>query len=452
MKKLSVKIVSFMLVLMLALSACAPGGGGAAPAPAPAQDGAAAAAPAQAAAPAADEAEDVTLVFSWWGNPLRHEITNAALDLFEAENPGITIERHSVGWGDYWSMLATMAAGGNLPDIIQIDWAFVEQYVANNLLADLTPFVDSGIIDLSEVDPGLVDLGRVGDGLYTISIGLNAYCMVYNVELLDSLGIEINYNMTSDEFIEIAREVYARTGYRTRYIGDRQIEFLGLARGLFIYTPEAMVDGFDVFYEYFSTIAMGIEEGWMIGPEELAGRTGTEEEPIIFGSEPGLRTWNHFFFTNMFASLQDVAPDDIVLRMTTFPSPNPRGSNIVRSGQALAITTHSEHPEIAARVLDMFTNSEEANKLLIAERGIVINPRVSAAIADYVHEATIIADQFINNILLPYTSPVNLPNPEGASMVVNHIILLGEMVAYGQMTPEEATRDLMAFGATALGN
>jgi len=402
-----------------------------------------------AAAPTADE--PVTLVFSWWGNPLRHEITNAALDLFERDNPHVTIERHSVGWGDYWSMLATMAAGGNLPDVIQIDWAFVEQYVANNLLADLTPFVESGILDLSEVDPGLVDLGRVDDGLYTVSIGLNAYCMVYNVDLLDSLGIQIDYNMTLDEFIAISRDVYARSGYRTRFIGDRSIEFMSLADGFMIYTPEAMANGFDSFYRYFSIIATGIEEGWMIGPEELAGRTGTEEEPIIFGSEPGLRTWNHNFFTNMFASLQDVAPDHITLRMTTFPTDNPRASNIVRSGQALAVTTHSNHPEISASILDMFTNSVEANILLIAERGIIINPRVSEAIFPYVHEATVVADNFLNTRLLPYTSPVNLSNPEGASMVVNHVILLGEMVAYGQMTPEEAARDLMTFGTTALG-
>ena len=441
------KMLILSLLSMFILAACAGGTTGGAPA----AETPAAQAPA-AAAEATDAVEDpVSLVFSWWGNPLRHEITNAALDLFEAENPGVTIERHSVGWGDYWSMLATMAAGGNLPDVIQIDWAFVEQYVANGLLADLTPFIESGVIDMTEVDPGLVELGRVGDGIYTVSIGLNAYCMVYNVELLDSLGVDINYNMTLDEFIDISRDIYARTGYRTRFIGDRTIEFMGLARGHFIYTPEAMANGFDVFYEYFSIIAMGIEEGWMIGPEEMAGRTGMEEEPIIFGGNPGLRTWNHFFFTNMFAALQDVAPDDIVLRMTTFPSPNPQASNIVRSGQALAVTTHTDHPEVSARILDLFTNSVEANQLLIAERGIIINPRVSEAIFPYVHEATVVADNFINNVLLPHTSPVNLPNPEGASMIVNHILLLNEMVAHGQMSPEEAARDLMSFGTTALG-
>ena len=50
----------------------------------------------------------------WWGNPERDRRTRAALDAYQARAAGVQVSSESVGWGDYWTKLATQTAGGLL--------------------------------------------------------------------------------------------------------------------------------------------------------------------------------------------------------------------------------------------------------------------------------------------------------------------------------------------------
>ena len=65
--------------------------------------------------------EPVTLSFTWWGNDVRHGITEELIAAFEAENENITIEPQYTDWAGYWDKLATTVAAGDAPDIIQMD-------------------------------------------------------------------------------------------------------------------------------------------------------------------------------------------------------------------------------------------------------------------------------------------------------------------------------------------
>ena len=59
-------------------------------------------------------------------------------------NPGVVLDGQFSEWGDYWNKLATASAGNSLPDVIQMDYAYLDQYAKNNLLLDLTPYVEGG--------------------------------------------------------------------------------------------------------------------------------------------------------------------------------------------------------------------------------------------------------------------------------------------------------------------
>ena len=91
-----------------------------------------------AAAPAAGG--ETALTVAWWGNQTRNERTQAALDKYSELNPGVTFDGQFSEWSDYWNKLATAAAGHSLPDVLQMDYAYLDQYVTNNLLVDLTPY------------------------------------------------------------------------------------------------------------------------------------------------------------------------------------------------------------------------------------------------------------------------------------------------------------------------
>ena len=78
----------------------------------------------------------------WWGSQDRHERTIATVELFQESHPEYNIVYEFVGWGDYWTSLATKGAGGNLPDVIQQDYARFFQFAQDGLLIPLDPILN----------------------------------------------------------------------------------------------------------------------------------------------------------------------------------------------------------------------------------------------------------------------------------------------------------------------
>src|SRR5690625_1838986 len=128
--------------------------------------------------------EEVTLRIAWWGEQTRNDGTNEVIEMFEDENPHITIEAEYAGWDDYWRKLAPQAAASELPDIIQMDLSYISQYADNNQLADLTPYLEEEI-DTSEIDDNIISSGEVDGGIFGFSAGVNALGFQYNEALLD---------------------------------------------------------------------------------------------------------------------------------------------------------------------------------------------------------------------------------------------------------------------------
>lgn len=131
-------------------------------------------------------AGNVSMTFTWWGNQTRNERTQAALDLYSEQNPGVTFDTQPAEWNDYWTKLSTLAAGNSLPECLQMDYSYLAQYVAADLLVDLTPYVEDGTLDVSNVSQSILDAGSIDGKLYAICAGMNAPSLFYNKTLLDS--------------------------------------------------------------------------------------------------------------------------------------------------------------------------------------------------------------------------------------------------------------------------
>lgn len=50
------------------------------------------------------------MTFTWWGNQTRNERTQAALDLYSEQNPGVTFDTQPAEWNDYWTKLSTLGS------------------------------------------------------------------------------------------------------------------------------------------------------------------------------------------------------------------------------------------------------------------------------------------------------------------------------------------------------
>jgi len=232
MKKQSLMVV-LSLMLMVMLAAC---GGAVAPAPAPKEEAQPAQEEAQpaeeAAQPAEEEAqpaeeeaqpaeeeaaapedEQVELRIAWWGSQNRHDRTIAAIELYEQEHPNIKITYEFNGWEDHWTKLATQAAGGNLPDIIQQDYARIAEWQARDLLYPLDEFVEDGTLDFSNVSQSNIDGGVIDGQLWAVNLGTNSLGLALDVDAFAEAGVELPADdWTWKDFEDVCMALHEATG------------------------------------------------------------------------------------------------------------------------------------------------------------------------------------------------------------------------------------------------
>jgi len=369
--------------------------------------------------------------------------------MFNEQFPDIAVEELTVGWGDYWTMLGTLAASRDLPDVVQMDISTLEEYVENAQLLRLDALIQSGQIDLSNVPASVIELGRVGDGIYAISIGQNSPAMIYNATLMQELGITVPYNITVEQFVDISRQVYAERGIRTNFaLSDpsNPLEFMVRGDGLNMWqnpTPE-------MFLPFFELIAQAAEEGWGYDPAHFIGRAGVvDQDPLVAGGAANTQSWVTFGWSNGITGLQNAAPEDMVLAMVHYPSHNPAQSNYVRASMYFSIAATSDNVDAAAALVSFWTNSIAAHTVMLGERGVPASEAVVDAIAPNLSEVAQIMFDFVSVVQDAATVPYAL-RPAAAGEINSQLRLIVDEIAGGVRTPADAAADFAAFANSRL--
>jgi len=70
-------------------------------------------------------------------SPARTETLQALVDEYEAANDGVTVEIISLPWGQAFEKLATMVAGGDIPDVVEMPDTWLALYAGSDQLASL---------------------------------------------------------------------------------------------------------------------------------------------------------------------------------------------------------------------------------------------------------------------------------------------------------------------------
>ena len=386
------------------------------------------------------------LLVTWWGNQTRNERTHAALELFASEHEGVAFTEVPNSWDDYWKKVAADAQGDSI-DVMQMDYQYLNQYSENGLLLDLTPYVESGALKIDDVNEGIVNSGKVGDGLYAICIGVNAPALLYNKTLLDENGIEVKDNMTIDEFLALCKEIYEKTGYKTNigYGTDMVFGYILRGYGVNLFQDGKLNITAEDAEKFFSLYETGMNEGWLVGSEVFAETAvGTvEQDPMIYGSDPAYMSWCAFFWSNQVTAMQNAAPEGMEVGITTWPSPDPVKSNYLKPSQFFSVAAKSKNADTAVAVVDFWTNSIEANKILLGERGIPASAATAAGIADMLDETNQKVVAYINDVVSPNCSDVPAADPSGASEFYNVVDELQEALCYGQLTAADAAQQLI---------
>lgn len=389
---------------------------------------------------------ETNLVMYWWGNQVRNERTQAVLDKYCELNPGVTIDGQFAEWNDYWNKLATMAAGQAIPDVLQMDYMYVDQYAKSNLLVDLKPYIDNGTLDVSEISENTIASGTVDGGVYAIAAGINAPALLYNKTLLDENGITVKDNMTMDEFFALCKEVFEKTGVKTDIaygIANSWSEYYMRSFDIVPFGDKKMNGDETSWTPFFEMYTKGLEEGWLLPPDVFAEITvgSVEQTPMVYNSTPATQSWCEFYNSNQLAAMQNAAPEGMEIGITTWPAPNPKKSAYLKSSQFFSVGVHTKNEEEAVKVLDFLINSSDANNILLGERGVPAPADIAAEVAPQLSEIDQKVTAFINDVVTPNCSPINPPQPDGASEVYDLLNRTVEKVCYGQLDAAAAASE-----------
>lgn len=406
----------------------------------------------QSAGDGAGDVETIDLRVTWWGNEVRNEKTQAALALYSEAHPEVLIDGQFSEWTDYWHELSIAAAGRSLPDVLQMDYAYLNQYTEHNLLLDLTPYVAEGSLNLSAAQETVVASGQVDGKLYAVATGINAPALVYNKTVTDAAGVTVKDNMTLDEFVDLARTIYVNTGYKTNYacgVGHNILSTYLRGNGRILYEDGRLgVDDPTEFEPFFAVYEQGHLEGWHIGAEVFAKipAGSVPQDPLVAGTQPENSSWSVLCWSNQYMAYAAAAPAGVELKLTTQPTENPGRSNFLKPSQFFAVAANSPNQETAVDLIDYWTNSVAANEILLGERGVPLSQTVSAAITSQLSPADQEVLTFVNEVIAPNSSPLNPPDPSGSFEVAALINTLVEQVAGGQLTATDAAETLYREG------
>ena len=108
----------------------------------------------------------------------------------------------------YWDKLATQTAGGQAPDIIQMDMNYISEYGTRQALLDLAK------VDVSKFTEGTVDSGKINDQLVGINAGVNSVIILGNPKIFEKAKVDVpdDTTWTWDSMIDVAAEVSAKAG------------------------------------------------------------------------------------------------------------------------------------------------------------------------------------------------------------------------------------------------
>lgn len=388
----------------------------------------------------------------WWGTPSRAERTLGVAKLFEASHEGVKINGE-VGGNDYWPKLTTMIAGGNAPDIFQLEPNRFADYSRRGTTLVLNDYIGS-VIKTDKLVPGVLELGTVDGKVTGIPLSINAFAMFYDTDVFQKTGIAAPTAKTTwEEFAKMCVDLTKAIGEKnvwavsncSRYMHAFQAWLVQRGKGLFNAEGKLGFDEADAteWYRYWSELA---KAGGCVDAEVQA------LDKVVVDSSP-LATGNAVItigFSNQLPAYQGVRKTP--LEIVTLPLLNETAPSglFYRPGLHWSIASTSKNPELAAQFIDTFINDPEAGKILEVERGVPVNTDIQALVTpglDPVAKKTVDYINAIEGIVGTYPPPV----PMGAAEFEERAFRpTADKVAFGQLTPEEGAKELIAQGARIL--
>lgn len=385
-------------------------------------------------------AADVHLRLYWWGGQERADRTNAVSALYAKANPGFTHDDDFNAFNDYWPKLGTQVAGGNAPDVFQMDYRYIVEYAKRGAVQALDDYVGKSL-NLSDFDSDQIEGGKVDGKLYAISLGANSVAMMVNKDAFAAAGVDLPTRDWSYDDYKAHADAFNAKSNGMRLLadgsqgGDPPLENWLRARGKALYTADGKL-AFDAddLIAWFKLWADLRAANVCVGPDDQAldATAAIDTTMITLG-----KAATTFANSNQLIGFQAVNKNQ--LTMINFPRPaaGVGGGHYRKPSQFWSVNPKSANLEESIKYVSFFINDIEAGKALGVERGIPCSKAVRDAISPMLQAQDLEALNFVSNLgdILGALPP---SPPAAAGEVATQLNTTAQAIAFGQTTPEDA--------------
>lgn len=382
--------------------------------------------------------EPVELRMTWWGGQERHDRTLEVIEMYEAQNPHVTIIPEYSGFDGYFDKLTTQFAAGNAPDIIQYG-GNLNDFVARNVVLPLDEFVGKEL-DISRHDQSMIDAATMDGKFYGVTLGSNAWGVLVNKTVFEEAGVPLpDKDWTWEEFEQAAIQITEATDGKIYGAGDFREDGFGIFlaqrdkqihnNGVLGFEQQDVQDWFQMWDDFRKSGAAAIAE-------IQAGASQTPEQSLLVKRAVAMES----VASNQYGAYSNATEDELLLYLNPHNSETGKNGISLRPSQFLAGYSETNHPAEVAKFLDFFTNNLEATEVLGNDRGAPVNSEVRENLIAKAGEIDQAIFAFIQEVSKTSNAPY-VPNLPGYNETQALFQRASEKISFGQSSVADATAE-----------
>jgi multiple sugar transport system substrate-binding protein len=360
--------------------------------------------------------EKVTLRFTWWGNADRAELTEKAIDLFEAKYPNIKVETSFAEFNAYFQKMATEVAGGSAPDVLQMDYRYIREYADRGVLLE---FGTSGAqVDTSKMSQSLLKGGTIGGKLYSIPMGQNTQVFSYDPAVWQTAGATPPKDgWTWTDLEQSALKVSQSTANKVRGLVDfgpieDWFEVWLRQQGKTLYTDSGQLGyGAAEVRQYWELADKLRRSGATTQADVTSKMDGSQaNDPVTqkiassgFGYDSGFtpKSW-------------EILGRE--MKLSPFPTSGSELGQYAKPSMLVSIAKRSKNPKEAAQLISFLLNDKEAGNVLGISRGLPVNSEIREAVGGALTGPPKVGFEY-EKVVIPRLKDAPPPPPKGAGAV-----------------------------------
>jgi multiple sugar transport system substrate-binding protein len=387
----------------------------------------------------------------WWGGQDRARRTGEIIAAY-SQRASIQIDGESFGWGDYWPRVATQTAGGNPPDILQMDFRFLAEYARRGALAGMNALHQGGTMPLPGFSERDLAAGRVGGQLHAVACGWNTTSVLYNVTALQRANVPApRATMTWAELADWSVQVSDAT--QGRMVGtenggwnEQGLEVWVRQRGRALYTEDGQLaltrDDVAEWLEYWFRLQG--RRGTPAADVQALHRRTPETSMLVLG-----RAALSYANSNQIPGYQSGMQDRIDIGMYPTGGAGAAWGSYLKPSMLMSIPSRSRNQEAAARFINFMMTDPASAAIGGVERGVPPSAAIRAQLLSSMSEADKRQIDFIG-FMQDKVGALPPSPPQGAGEIDAMLVRINEAVSFGRLTVPRAADQFMTEARTAL--